>query len=480
MKLFYLDEYLENIIVKRPDSKSIVTTLSAKEKFQALCNEIEKKFQEDWQGENGKNSEASDVLLERQKNAIIGHEKEVNFFKDKIKEYLRNNSLMNEYFPEIYPDLVTALFQEIWGFSVISEWKTDKYKESTSAKIIGNRIYFMINGKQVLQEHSISNERLNQLKKALLLRNPDIRLGSKNYAEVYMLDGTRITIFDNPLAKEPGVVFRKYIVKYFTFEEQVRRKTIPKEIVPMCKSMIDLGYNIAFLGPVRSAKTTFLETWQSYEDPTLEGIMVETDPEIPLHVIMPSAPIMQIVADGDRLKHITKHLMRGDGDYLIMAEARDPVALKVSVELTSKGTRRTKITYHCSDPVDFPYDAASNIISEFGGDLNTTIAKVAKSFHYYFEFCQLKDKSKKRLKSIHEVRLNSNTGEITMHQICKYHPKTDSWTFKYDIGQDKEEYAYYESEEALESFKAHLKSLEATFPMSGEHIKRPIYGRLMK
>lgn len=130
-----------------------------------------------------------------------------------------------------------------------------------------------------LQEQKISKDRFQQLRKALLLRNPEIHLSNK-YAEVYMLDGTRITIFED--AKEPTIIFRKYIVEKLDFEEQAKLGTIPIEIIPMLKAKVMIGYNINFIGPVRSGKTTFLKTWQSYEDKTLEGVMVETDPEIPI------------------------------------------------------------------------------------------------------------------------------------------------------------------------------------------------------
>lgn len=125
-----------------------------------------------------------------------------------------------------------------------------------------------------------------------------------SYHEVYMLNGTRITIFGEGKTKESQdtIVFRKFFVKDYTFDKQVELGSIPKEAVPLFKAMIKGGYNVAFTGAVRTAKTTFLTTWQSYEDQMLEGVSVETDPEIPFHLIMPDAPIMQLVADGDELE----------------------------------------------------------------------------------------------------------------------------------------------------------------------------------
>ncbi len=473
--LFYIDKYIEGKQAhKKRESSANHKSDSLYNSFQNICTEIRDFFMNDWESIEGRANEASDKLLEYQKKAIIGYQKEVNFFKGKTNEYIKRNGLQSHWYPAWYKDLISAIFHENWGIAGLANWK--EMKNSTSAKIIGERIYFLMNGKMVLQEQTISRERFSQLRKALLLRNPEIRLDEK-YAEVYMLDGTRITIFDEGLGKEPTIVFRKYIVQNFTFEEQASRGTIPYEVIPMLKAKINVGYNINFIGPVRSGKTTFLETWQSYEDPSLEGIMVETDPEISLHKIMPKAPIIQIVADGNKLKNIIKPLMRADGDYLIMAEARDAVALYIALKATTKGTRRVKSTFHSSDATDFVYDAANDIVQEFGGDLWATVIKLAKGYHYLYEFVQIKDKSRKRLKGIYEIRFNQSQLTVSVHQIMKYNFQTDDWSYKFDVGEDKEEIALQEDYESYKIFRNELKKLAEKKPMKGEHVTVPAYFR---
>lgn len=482
-KEFYLDEYIDE--VKKENKTKIInfdTETDKKERFQNICDRIKEHFQQEWEkeynsGNRSKDSKNLHIILERQKKAIIGYENEVAFFKDKIKEYLLNNDLSGEFFPSWYKDIVDAIYNENWGLAGIAEWM--EMKESTSAKIIGTRIYFMIGGRLQLQSQTISKERFNQLRTALLLKTPKMRM-DKQYAEVYMLNGNRITIFDEGLTKEgqATIVFRKYIIEKYTFEEQADRGTIPRAAIPMFKSMVDVGFNVAFIGPVRTAKSTFLETWQSYEDPTLEGIMVETDPEIPLHKLMPTAPIMQLIADGEDLQEIVKSLMRSDADYIIMAEARDGIALYIAVKIANKGTRRVKITYHTSDAVDFCYDVADEITRIYGGDLYSTIVKVSKSFNYLFQFIKLGDKSKKRLKAIYEIRYDVSQHNITIHQICKYEQKTDDWVFKYDIGKDKETIGEEENIKAFEIFKEELKKLSEKYPMKENNVFVPEYNRL--
>lgn len=476
-KPFYIDEYLASKKGYDINSKAENFTIDKQKKFEQLCQDVKKHFDQQWEIEQGSKGENSELLLERQKDAIIGVPKQVNYFKDAINEYLKINLCESEWYPEAsYENLTDAIFHENWGLAGIAKWKT--LKDCSSAKIIGNRIYFLINGKQVLQEKTISKERLFQLKKALLLKTPKIRMDAP-YSEVYMESGERITIFSNERVKEgqASIIFRKYIVKNFTFEEWASRKSIPKDLIPMLMAMVKIGYNVAFVGAVRTGKTTFLSTYQAYENPELEGVMVETDPEIPIHKIMPTAPIMQLLADGDELIDIKKELMRSDADYLIMAEARDSYALDLAVEMANKGTMRSKLCYHIKFVEDFCYDVANKIITNFGGNLDYHIVKVAKSYQYLFEFVQLEDKSKKRLKGIHEVRYDKNTHSISYHTICKYNYDTDSWTFRNDIGEDKKLIAYETEKNAFNVFFEELSRLEQKFPMVGDNITIPIYGQ---
>lgn len=78
--------------------------------------------------------------------------------------------------------------------AAIAEWFTDKYKESSSAKIIGDRIYFLENGRMTLKPQRITERRREQLVRAFLMLTPEERL-DKDFHEVYMRDGTRVTIF---------------------------------------------------------------------------------------------------------------------------------------------------------------------------------------------------------------------------------------------------------------------------------------------
>ncbi|MDP4084722.1 MAG: ATPase [Bacillota bacterium] len=471
MEDFRLDLYFENKLEELRHSKGKIQSVVRDEyffEFHELCQDIKEYM-------SSKLSEGSEKFIEIQKKAIRGYENEVNYFLKEIDKYLIDHNKQDVLYPSWYDSLKIAIFHERWGFSGIYQWL--KMNNSSSCKIIGERIYFMENGKQTLQRQTISSERLEQLKNALLLGNPEKRKND-DYHEVYMADGTRIEIFNK--AKQHSVVFRKYVITAYTFEEQVRLKTIMHEMIPLLKSMVACGFNVIFGGPPRTGKTSYLTTYQSYEDPTLEGVMIETDPEIPLHIIMPTAPILQLIVDDEELEKVIKPLMRSDGDYLIMGEARTGRALNLAVEITKKGTRRVKMSFHTGSPVNFSFDVAQMITKEVGGDIWANMVQVAEGFHYIFVLQQLPyDKSIKKLKGIYELRFDAETLLISSHQICKYDQQTDSWSFKYDIGERIEEVAYEEDPYSFETFKSELKLLSEKYPMTENHVKISPYSRLM-
>ena len=468
---FYIDDYIEGFTGKTNERDSSFS-LSEKDIFSNLCKAIQTHFEKQWKESGGQEQK----ILERQTKAIIGMPDHVNYFKDIIQKYLDENRLLKYPFPKFYKSLTDGIFHEVWGLAGISGWMD--MAESSSAKIIGDRIYFMTGGKMVLQEQKISQERFSALKKALLLLTPEISQASPNI-EILMHSGERVTIYDSPLTK-PGqhiMVFRKYIVEKYTLGEQARRGTIPVEAIDLLESLAKVGFNILFCGAVRTAKTTMLTIFEMLEDPELEGVLIETNAEIPLHNLMASSPIMQLIADGDGLKNIAKQLMRSDGDYIICGEARDGNMLSLMVDIANRGTRHCKSTVHLTDVADLPYDIANMIVSARGGKLPHTIIKVAKSFHYVFEFIQLKDRSKKRLKGIYEIRYDHRSYRISIHQILKYDFKSDSWTFDSDIGADKEAIAVEENYNSFLSFRKELKKLSLKFPMKGEKIVIPFYSK---
>lgn len=462
MKEFDLEELLNRSRRKRKKNAGY-GALDNNSKFLLLCSRIQKQIDDEWLKEQNQNN--TELLLERHRKAILGKPTEVNYLKDKIREYLKANKLENEQYPPWYKSLVDGIFHENWGIAGIAEWMD--LPDSSSAKIIGERIYFFIDGKQVLQEQRISAKRFEQLRQALMLSDETKRL-DQDYSELYMDSGERVTVYTGKRVVEGQhtKVFRKFILKVLTFYEQARRGTLPYELIPALEALVKCGVRVAFVGPVRSGKSTMLLTWQLNEDQELEGVLIQTDPEIRIHEVMPKAPIISLVASGEELFKLASEILKSDADYLVVQEVRDGYTAYIASEAGNKGTNRLKITSHLQIPEDFCYDLANKIQGVFGGNVDYHMARVANSFNFLFEMVQLpNDRSQKRLKSITEVRFDSSTNQISYHRICEYQKETDSWCFSYSVGDRVKEICEFENEKAFEVYKNTLKALAEKFPM---------------
>lgn len=446
-------------------------------KFYQVCSSIEASFAREWR--NAQEWEKEEKLI-KEKNAMMGHEEECQYYKDKIRAFLAEMTELEEvYYPPWYESLEDGIFAELYGLAGLSPWvydKTEEYKNSSSAKLIGDRLYCLIDGKSQLQPQRIDAKRRNQLKRALLLATPEERI-EKGFHEVYLHNGIRISIFSGERTKENEeiMVFRKYILKELTFEKMVELGTIPADSVELFKVMVKLGYNVLFTGQVRAGKTAFMQCWQRYEDKSLEGMAIATDPETPWHKIMPEAPIMQIVADGRDLQKISKALLRGDNDYVLLEEMRDAYAYKLALDITSIGTTRSKATVHSGDSLDIPYKMASSIMAEFGGDYKGILSQIFKNWHFVFEFFQENDnRGKKRLKAIREYRYDIKTDRVSIHTICKYDIESMRWQWKWDIGEDKVKMGKLQPEE-FKKMERMIKMLESRNPIMENTVIYPRY-----
>jgi len=438
--------------------------------FEGVCHIVETLLSQDEKSSDGISVNwAPDLAV--QKKAIIGHKKDVLAYHKAIAKVLDARGLRGCFdIPSWYESEEDAIFHEVWGLAGMAQWWRGPWADSPSAKIIGDEVFFLKDGKMRRMPQRIEAHRREQLIRAFLLLSPEERL-DKDFHEIYLLDGCRVTVFKGSMAKKgrDTIIFRRYIVPEYTLGEQAARGTIPKASIPMFVAMARSGYNVVFCGSVRSAKTTFLSTWQRLEDPVLEGVMVETDPEIPLHKLMPGSPVVQLICDGERLKAVSKNLLRSDADYFIIAEARDGVALDTAVRIARKGQGRMKMTFHTRDPLSFPEDAAVEIVRSFGGDIRETAIRVAGSFDYIFHFVSVHRENVKKLCGVYEVgkvtegsnaySIEERTRGWYVREICRYDFTRNDWTFTNRISDVKRDRGIESDASAFEVFKNELASL---------------------
>ncbi len=404
------------------------------EPFYAVCRAVENEFASEWQ----QTDEQSKMRkLEREKKAMMGYAPERRYFTERIRDILMERGITDVEAPPWYENLPDGIFHEVYGLAGLAPWvydQTEAYRNSASAKLIGDRLYCLIDGHAVLQPQRIGADRREQLKRTLLMAAPRERL-EQGFHEVYLHNGIRITIYGGDRTKkgQDVMVFRKYVLQDLSLEALAALGTIPPEAVPLFRDMVAVGPNVLIAGPVRSGKTTFLQVWQRQEDPALEGLAIATDPETPWHTMMPDAPIMQLVADGEALRSMTKSLVRGDNDYVLLEEMRDADAYHLALEITATGTYRTKATIHVGSSVEIPYKMATAVREQYGGDLMSLIAQVFSQFHLVFLLGQEpENRARKRLLALDAFHYDAAMDRVSIHPLCRYEAEEQRWRWRAD------------------------------------------------
>ncbi len=439
-------------------------------KFKELCEEVKDILTEKDVSETNESE-----TIARQRKALLGFETEVNFYKRRIGEILNEQGKKLSWYPDWYKSLEDAVFNETIGFSGITNWLTDeRYKNSMACEVVGDRVFYEDKGEYILQPQKIEKNRRMQLIKSLLLA--DLKEAeSQAWHEIYtQVEHLRVTIFkSNGITKrdQEVILFRRYIVNNLTFEEHAERGTIPFEAIPLIKNMVKLGPNVIFCGPVASGKTTMLQTYKREEAKTpMQTLSIETDDECQWDKILPpNYPILQFVPSEKEEDTVIVRAKRSDAQAIIIGECRHGKYMKFAVDSANMGTRRMLTTMHFSDILDISYDMADKIVSDCGGNIVTSMVKVAKSFNYIWEMSSLpNDRGSKRLLGLWEMYFDSEKMEIHMHQVIKYVPEKDGieehWVYDNFISDTLAKDFEYENVEVFEEFKMQLAELAKQSP----------------
>ena len=169
--------------------------------FEDVCQNVEAELEIRW-----KSAEETERMLrlEKEKKAIMGYDEEVKEYRQLIGQIIRDKELGDAECPPWYRTLEEGVFNEIYGLAGLAPWaydETEKYRKSSSAKLIGDRLYCLIDGVAELQPQTIGIRRRQQLKRALLMATPRERL-EDGFHEVYLRNGIRITIYSGERTKE--------------------------------------------------------------------------------------------------------------------------------------------------------------------------------------------------------------------------------------------------------------------------------------
>lgn len=417
---------LGNIATNKPlDERSSLTstrtTSSRKQNvnFQQVRELIKKYFKDKQLNENELKK-----WQDLQHEAVLGKPAAVAALMEEIERYLRLEQIT---LPPPYPyeSTVEALFQETFGIGVISKWwKHPRFSESQSARIIGSRVYFDIPGERALQDFQYeSQQQIETIIEKIRMKDEFAAISKFDpKLEIDLADGTRIMIMIPPRVRQPVIVFRNYTMQSPTLEQLVRKKTFSSEALPVIEGIGRSMLNVAFLGKVRSGKTTFLKAMFGirFRDGQVAVNIERSHAELRLQEMIPDGQIIEMIVKTDKdYEQVFDQVLRSDYHICVISELRSMEAELYNLA-SERGEGGSMTTYHTDRVANMPGQIARLILQRFPSrKYEEELIRVAENLDIAFVMKELPDGSK-RLEKISEIQLDPYTLEVKVVDLMRY------------------------------------------------------------
>ena len=465
--VFILNRYLEENSIR-----SEKETLSQRETKVSSYQEVYEKakdYSEQKLNDNTLTDEDSTKWLELRHEALMGDPEAEMMLTEDLKLFIEKSNFANVPFPKIYDSLASALFHDVYSFGALKKW--DLYKESPSAKITGEEIWFLVDGKfQVQAEKLRAKDHIKELIINLEIANKGVKINAANpRAEIPMKDGSRVTVIVPPAAYQPTIVFRKFTVSDFSFEYQAQKGTISEKDIELHELLFRSNLNTIIAGAVQSAKSTILKTGYASRNSDEVAILVEGTPESFFKKDFPDRLVHEFYTEGEDIEKVMRTALRVDHDYLITQEIRGFEA-EMAMQSTQRGSRGALMTYHITNPEATGEQFAQHIVDEYPNrSLDSEIRKVYQQLDIGYIMKKEKN-NRKVVDAIYEFCYDHETKKMWINFLMKYQAKTTKWEYNANISKGLIDRISEVSEDYASRFVELMKQKESENPLKVEKI----------
>ena len=404
---------------------------------------------------------------ELEHQGTLGITKAESLLISEIETILREENLLGVKYPAFYESLAHAVFQEIYRFGVFYKWET--FPESPSAMIVGKEIWFKIDGKFVKQKEELRENQIEEIIRLLQIGNSHFKVNEANPEdEIYLDTGVRIKVMIPPLAGQPTIAFRRFVVNTFSFEKQASFETIPTEDIPFYRALSKLYLNTIIAGGVESGKSTLLKTIYSARDKDKVAVLIESSAESYLKRDFPERLVHELYTDkSGNIHDIMRSVLRIDHDYVIVQEVRG-VEAEGAIAATERGTRGTLMTYHITDPVKTPEQLAQHITDQFPNRKTVNeIRRIALQLDIGITMATFSG-NKKKVTSIYEMCYDFESDKAWINYLVRFNPKTGEWQYNPNVSKMLKDKMDAYNASLTDLILNHLQERSKKYPIDGD------------
>lgn len=458
-----------NIVEEIQNKQSVLKPIKKKEKslisFEKLIKDVKDHFDGFFKNDDIPN-EKKQERLELYHLAVIGDPETEIRLTNEIESYLRTVNISNIPYPDYYRSLAEALYHEIFRFGVLQKWYAMEH--SPAAKFIGNEFWIEIDDVFVKQEEELpSEDTVREFINRFQAGQKNLKVNESNpYAEIALRDQTRVTIIMPPASYKPTLIFRKYTVSKFSFEEQASFGTIPKEDVAFYKVFSNLYLNTVVAGHIKSGKSTFLKTIYGARDPYKVAVLIEGTAESFLKRDFPERLVHELYTQGQDINIVIARALRLDHDYVIVQEVRG-IEAEGAIAGTERGRNGLLMSYHITAPENTPLQLAQHIVDVYPNRTQKNeVKRIANALD--IGITMESRKGKKKVTSMYEIGFDITRNQAFINYLIYYNRQKQQWEYNSKISKEFKKRIMSLNESLAKEFVEHLQEREQSYPMSIE------------
>ncbi|MBB6672643.1 ATPase, T2SS/T4P/T4SS family [Cohnella nanjingensis] len=329
-----------------------------------------------------------------------------------------------------YGTLAEALFAEVIGLNVLE--LVLRHREGLEeVQVVGTRIFEVRDGRAVKSAYRFSDiAQVERIQQNLVLFNNDRINPRKRWAEVLLLDGSRVTMTGFGFTAQPTLTIRFYTVRRFDLETLARPdyRTIDDAVRQMLLCIVRARFNMVVIGATNTGKTHLIKALISAMPDEERIVTIEGRYELRLQRDFPEKNVVEYEAEEDDPLHgprqAFKLALRQSPQRICHAEIRDEDA-NIYVRACTRGHEGSITSVHANTLEDVP-EAITDMCMLDGRGMNPSRLTKRIAEHVTqigFEMRMVGES--RRLVRVGEFAVEG--GEIAVRDWARYDEEADAW-----------------------------------------------------
>ncbi|MBN2982626.1 MULTISPECIES: ATPase, T2SS/T4P/T4SS family [Cohnella] len=385
----------------------------------------------------GWSEEERKQYAEKLNRAVLGFPRERSEMLAIISDWIIKKRLQHVPVAQLpYGTLAEALFAEVIGLNVLELVLRDR-NGLEEVQVVGTRIFEVRDGRAVASPYRFDHvSQVERIQQNLVLYNNDRISPRKRWAEVLLLDGSRVTMTGFGFTAQPTLTIRFYNVRKFDLATLSLPEygTIDDRIARLLRALIVSRFNMVVIGATNTGKTHFIKALIAAMPDEERIVTIEGRFELRLQRDFPDKNVVEYEAEEDDPAHgprqAFKLALRQSPQRICHAEIRDEDA-NIYVRACTRGHEGSITSVHANSLEDVP-EAITDMCMLDGRGMNPVrLTKRIAEYVTQIGFEMRIVGGKRRLTRIGEFGMSG--GEVAVRELVRFDEEASEWRFPLDF-----------------------------------------------